>query len=675
MAVVTQPILVNSYEGNTPGSPPGADLGGASGPGQNLGTAAGFGWDSVVVSAGSAMVIDTSKSHSGRASGKITTTSGVTCYTAWNGGTVLQAAGPKVWFRRYLYFPANPGTQHQVLSALVSGSAVADLGVNTAGKLYMRARATGSNVVITTASVPLNQWFRVEGFIFSDASAGQVQVQLFSSPDSVTADETQTSAASLNTLGGNINQLRPGLGTGGVTGVDFNFDDDAVSFSGPVGPGAIVQLMQCGAPSQKGFTVISKPVGGTSCRLKVATDQALTQNVTFAAAQAPDQYGYVQHQVTGLAPGTQYYCAIADTPNGGSEMICGPLQGAIKTLPPAGSPQSFRVSFASCVDNADETPSPSIAIDDWITWNADLKVHLGDFGYYNPVFTNVTDHLAVLEEQALYYDVAGMTATGWGYVIRSDHDTGLDNGDSGPVSAEPQIPFNLAAWQEFFPAGTLGDTTYAPVHGLYQAWVIGRVRFIMLDIRTQDRSPGASTDNSSKTMLGATQLAWFENQLIQPEPLKVIIDDTAWMGAFLSSDLDKWWSYSTERSAILSFITANAARAQGVMWWHGDTHGLGCSTGAQNSSYGGFPVYCAAPLRQSGAAVPNSGTFGQFYNNSGGECRQYGRVTFTDDGGHITVHFSGWDALNGVEQIAQTDTFSCPPAAPARGGAFAAGLS
>ena len=44
-------------------------------------------------------------------------------------------------------------------------------------------------------------------------------------------------------------------------------------------------------------------------------------------------------------------------------------------------------------------------------------------------------------------------------------------------------------------------------------------------------------------------------------------------------------------------------------------------------------MYCAAPMRQTGAATYDAGTFTQYYNNAGGECRQYGRVTVTDTGG------------------------------------------
>ena len=50
----------------------------------------------------------------------------------------------------------------------------------------------------------------------------------------------------------------------------------------------------------------------------------------------------------------------------------------------------------------------------------------------------------------------------------------------------------------------------------------------------------------------------------------------------------------------------------------------------------------------------------------------YSRITITDDGHTITVNCQGWDAVNQVARVTQTDTFSCPPAAPARGGLMCA---
>ena len=163
----------------------------------------------------------------------------------------------------------------------------------------------------------------------------------------------------------------------------------------------------------------------------------------------------------------------------------------------------------------------------------------------------------------------------------------------------PWIPVNISAALEVFPWATLGDISgSSPPVGLWQAWTAGRVRFIMPDIRNTDRSPGAMTDGPGKTMLGAPQLAWFYNQLLMPEPLKIIVEDTQWPGpasGLLDTEgPDKWWSYSTERSAIISFMQANAAQVGSVLWIHGDSHLVGVLDGADNS-WGGFPVFCAAP--------------------------------------------------------------------------------
>ena len=67
------------------------------------------------------------------------------------------------------------------------------------------------------------------------------------------------------------------------------------------------------------------------------------------------------------------------------------------------------------------------------------------------------------------------------------------------------------------------------------------------------------------------------------------------------------------------------------------------------------PRRCGRPATRSPPSRPRSPPY---YNNAGGECRNYGRVTFTDNGQQISVNFQGWDALNQVAQVEQTDVFS-----------------
>jgi PhoD-like phosphatase len=456
-------------------------------------------------------------------------------------------------------------------------------------------------------------------------------------------------------------------GATGATGATFSPAEFSIGLllaikAAPVVPipGTVGHLV-AGAPTSSGFQVVAKTVGATSVRLAYSTSASMT-SPSFVSAQTPDSLGYVRYTVSGLASHTQYYYQLMDTPSGGIETAIGNV-GQSRTLPPSGSAQSFTVALVSCIAEQDTTTPPAldVAMSDWNGYAADLNIFTGDFDYSGTTSTDTPTQVGIFEQQiATYGQLATMVSQNWGYYCRSDHEAGPDNGDSDNAYTAT----NIAAAQQVFPQGVLGDTVNTPVHGLYQTWVVGRVRFIMIDIRNTDRSPGSNTDNSSKTMLGATQLAWLEAQLIQPEPLKVIISDVAWMGpATITNGPDKWWSYDTERQAILAYIAANAAQVQGLMLWHGDTHLVGCTPGTANA-YGGFPVYCAAPLLNVGGGL-NTSTFTHFYNNSGGECRLYGRISITDTGSSISVNFQGWDAAAGVAQVQQTDVF--PTTAPMSG--------
>lgn len=585
------------------------------------------------------------------------------CFVTWGNSTQMPPLVTSYWFRQVLYFTANPANTITLMAGVQSGNATKcfDVIMTSAGKIEVRD-STSTVILTFTNSIPLNTRFRVEGVFTPSGTSATFSISLYATEFTTTVLEPQASTTNQLNIGAALVFWRFGQAFAGSANPGaWWMGGLALSNTGPIGPGAILQHMVAGAPTQNGFTVISRVVGGTSCRLKVATDAGMSQNVFFVAALTPDSFGYVNHAVTGLQPHTQYYVQLTDTPTSTAvETVVGPA-GACKTLPAAGSVSNFTVSFASCIATTDtNSPAASTAMTDWVNWNADFKIFTGDFDYFDPTYTDEPSQVGVFESQIHQGADAGagaiqqMTAQGWGFYCASDHDTGADNGDSNTA----YMPFNILARQQVFPMAPLGDTEN-PLHGLYQSWVAGRVRFIMIDIRNIDRSPGANTDNASKTMLGATQLAWFYNQLIQSEPLKVVVGDTQWMGNVVAGQNDKWWAYNTERQAIINYIQANRNAIGNMMWWHGDFHGLGC-TPAANNTWGGFPVYCAAPICQTGAAVQDQSTFTQFYNNSGGECRQYGRVTFTDTGSQITVAFQGWDASNSVAQISQTDVFQDP---------------
>lgn len=629
--------------------------------------ASGIGFD--LASAPSGGTLEYDSTHSVAADGydiQVATTTSNAAYVGWQASGNLPVAATSYWFRMSLYLTSDPAVSHEVLWFGDGASRAADIELITTGKIQLRDNA-GTSQAVTTNSVPLNTRFRIEGFVTASATAGQISLSLYSTETATSPLETKTTAATLDTLA-LVNQVRFGLGIGVANCPAFWMGNFAVSVTGPVGPGPCLSQACAGAPSSSGFAVVSKPVGANSVRLQVATNAGFTQGVSYVAAQAPDSYGYVNHVASGLSPATQYYWQLLNTPSGGSETpltaaaaAWNLVSGQCKTLPPAGSPESFTFAVASCIDSGGNFTGSDDAMNDWTTWNAGFNIFTGDFDYNDPEFTDVPDQIAVIEQQVLVNAspagaLANMMMNAWGFFTRSDHDTGADGGDSDTA----WMPYNITAMLETFPWGPLGDTEN-PKHGLWQSWVVGRVRFINADIRNIDRSPVANADNASKTMLGSTQLAWFEQQLVTPQPLKIVILDTGWMGGGSDTSCGPgWWLYSTERAAILSYIAANAAAVGNLVFIHGDDHCVAVCPGAQNAD-GGFPVYCAAPMKQTGAAIPNVAlTFPSYYNNAGGNCAQYGRVTVTDTGSQISVNFQGWDAIGQVAQVQQTDTFSAP---------------
>jgi hypothetical protein len=153
----------------------------------------------------------------------------LTWTTSLTGSSVTQ-----VWFRVYLYLTANPSSTLRIIGARNGSTTRGNIAINSSGKLLL-LNAAASILKTSTASVPLNQWFRIEGYILGDASVGQMEVKLFSTAmDEDTADETQTTTALQNT-GGSITRIDFG-NPSSLASYTFWADDVAASSTGYIGP-------------------------------------------------------------------------------------------------------------------------------------------------------------------------------------------------------------------------------------------------------------------------------------------------------------------------------------------------------------------------------------------------------------------------------------------------------
>lgn len=121
-----------------------------------------------------------------------------------------------------------------------------------------------------------------------------------------------------------------------------------------------------------------------------------------------------------------------------------------------------------------------------------------------------------------------------------------------------------------------------------------RTRFIKLDCVSY-KSLIASTDNASKTLLGATQKAWLRQSIADAVAqgfVQVIIVSSK--DLFNLQNSDGWFSYSTEREAELTYYSS---KGWPVVWACGDRHNPHV---AMASIAGGDPynvlAVCATPM-------------------------------------------------------------------------------
>jgi phosphodiesterase/alkaline phosphatase D-like protein len=376
--------------------------------------------------------------------------------------------------------------------------------------------------------------------------------------------------------------------------------------------------------------------------------------------------------VRNLEPNLYYYYAV--DVSGDRDLQ---NRGRFRTYP--SGPTSFNFAFASCARTASSHP-----VFQTILRNTPLFfLHVGDFHYLD-IKQNNRDAfrrgydlvLASPTQSALYRNVPFV-------YMWDDHDFG---GNDSNAEANVHEAARLT-YQEYVPHYPLvAGSGNVPIH---HAFTVGRVRFILTDLRSS-RVPITAPDNDEKTMLGDAQKRWFKSELLAAKgkyPLIFWVTSVPWLGghgtnyypvpvnysgyahhrnlppvpitqgrvylggASLPPPEDHWSLYSVERREIADFIKQNAIT--GLCIIHGDAHMLAADNGS-NADYATgrgapIPVIAAAPLDQ--AASIKGGPYSQgIYKPSRGEgC--FGLVRVLDRTDAIRVIYSGRNHFN-AEKVA-----------------------
>jgi phosphodiesterase/alkaline phosphatase D-like protein len=386
-------------------------------------------------------------------------------------------------------------------------------------------------------------------------------------------------------------------------------------------PRAVPTLWQ-GAVTSTGAIVKAKVPPGVKARLVVREFGSTPDPMVLEPLLLPSGT-VVTFQVTGLRPATLHTYTLEVN---GRPSYYPP--GILRTFPAEGKPASFRFAFSSCARTGSESP-----VFDLIRKKEPaVFVHLGDLHYENisrndpRLFRAAWDTvLASPTQGALYREVP--LAYVW-----DDHDFGPNNADGrSPARAAARSVYREYAPHYPLPAGP-GD---API---YQAFTLGRVRFILTDLRsnrTPSRAPGG------KSLMGAAQKAWFKRELLEASQSHAVVfwgSSVPWIGDVGS---DAWSGYAEERHELANFFAEHQIRNLCILC--GDAHMLAADNGRE-SNYSSvasapIPVLHGSSLDQGGSF--KGGPYSQGYYTPYGREGCFGWVEVEDQGDRVTVDFTG----------------------------------
>lgn len=234
-----------------------------------------------------------------------------------------------------------------------------------------------------------------------------------------------------------------------------------------------------------------------------------------------------------------------------------------------------RIGFGSC---ADQTKSQAI----WTTLlnaDPDAFVFMGDNVYGDVTSPDLRELIGAYNDLSASRPFTRFADDVPVLPIWDDHDYGLNDGGADFEYRELSGQIFLSFWD------VDGDDPRRSHDGLYRSFIAGdegmRVQIILLDTRSF-RSPWKKTDkrnapgkeryvpddDPSKTMLGAAQWQWLEEELKYPADLRIIVSSIQVIAD--GHGWERWGNLPRERAKL--FETIKTSGADGVVLLSGDRH-------------------------------------------------------------------------------------------------------
>lgn len=306
---------------------------------------------------------------------------------------------------------------------------------------------------------------------------------------------------------------------------------------------------------------------------------------------------------------------------------------------------SFSFIAGACNTNSDHPVWQSMA---W--FQPHLFIATGDLHYGDPAGIDVQTHrdayIQGIYQHPGIMDLLHRVPIAY---VWDDHDFCGDgsNGNAPGKAAAAQ------AYREHVPHYYLPHDT-----SVYQSFTIGRVHFILSDLR------------SSKTaarMMDDPQREWLREQLLFARDSGLV---TCWISPMTWNAQDypeNWGCQPQERAAMGDWLLEN--HIENLFILSGDAHMLAIDDGANADFSAGhqspyrYPIFQAAAINRNGSY--KGGTFNQggYFPNPGTWVGQFGQVLVDDDGEEMCITFNGWrtDSMSAAVSLLNTYTFCRQP--------------
>lgn len=624
------PTLLNTF---ATGEPAGTAVSAATSGNNSAGTP----FDVVTVGAGNTLTI----ASGGGADATVGVSAGQPAYVEWSTALVASATSATLYAQIGLDFAAAPATGLAILRGM-SGTSQRWRVELTSGRQIQVRNAANTAIGALSAALATGTHHRIEVAAAGHNTAGAVEVRIYAG-DATTPVET-IGPLTAQVLGGPVSSIRYIVAASAAPATATSLHVRYVGASttawlGPAVAAPSVSHVWVGAVTDTAVTVSYGLDNVTSARLVVSTSSDLSSPV-YSGATAVDGDGFVKVTRASLTPDTVHHFGVE-----ADGVLLTDGRGSFRTDPTPGSVASFSIAFGSCQQtNSNRESFTAIAAKEGPYGKARRMIHEGDLHYRDfGAGTTAADITAQYKSSLGTPNMQAMLSTVPTTYAWDNHDWGgVDSNASAPAGS-----LLAAAYRQVVPHYPLATAGSVAIH---QSFVVGRVRFIILDTRSQ-RSDRTLAESTSKTLLGAEQKTWFKQQLLEPEPLKIVVSGIYWRRD--STTGDRWGSYQTEWAELRDWATAQGTAIGKVLVISGDRHALYADDGTGGGTGTYWPNVGGGPLDQGSTVAFESWSHG-YYDTGGANMRAFGWLDITDSGTSITVTYSGITALDGLTRVSMT---------------------